>query len=188
MITLRQPTDPRWIALALSRFDEVLVDHAHCEKKAAAHALSLLSSYPELPGLPLAMATLAREEAQHLKQVLKLLAARKLELGRDLGDPYAKGLYAQLRTRGLERRLDQLLISAIIEARSEERLRLLATHLADPALRAFYEDLALAEAGHAGLFVKLAARASPDWAARLEALLDAEAAVLSSLPLRAAVH
>ena len=100
MIALRQKTDPAWIPLALAHFDAVLVDHAHCEKKAAAHALSLLSTYSELPGLPKAMANLAREEARHLGQVVQLLEKRGLKLGRDPGDPYAKGLYALARSGG----------------------------------------------------------------------------------------
>src|SRR5262245_59120481 len=75
-VILHAPTDPRWLPLALDRFDEVLVDHAHCEKKAAANALSLLQAYPELPGLPAQMARLAREESAHLARVLELMAAR----------------------------------------------------------------------------------------------------------------
>ena len=188
MIALKRRTDPRWIQLALERFDEVLVDHAHCEKKAAAHALSLLTAYPELPGLPRAMADLAREEAQHLGLVVKLLERRGLALGRDLGDPYAKGLYARVRTAGRARRLDQLLVSALIEARSEERLRLLAEHLEDRELREFYRRLALAEEGHGNLFLKLAQRADPDADARLAELLEVEAKLVAELPIRPAVH
>ena len=188
MITLRRATDPRWITLAVERFDEVLVDHAHCEKKAAAHALSMLTAYFELPGLSRAMADLAREEAQHLSLVVKLLEKRGLGLGRDRGDPYAKALYAQVRTQGPARRLDLLLVSALIEARSEERLGLLADHLPDGELREFYRRLALAEAGHGNLFLKLAQRASPEADARLDALLDIEAQLVAELPLRAAVH
>lgn len=186
---LRRKTDPAWIQLAVERFEDVLVDHAHCEKKAAAHALSLLTAYPHVPGLPRAMASLAREEAEHLSQVLQLLEKRGLSVGRDPGDPYAKGLYALVRTSGTGRMLDQLLVSALIEARSEERLALLAEHLPDPELRAFYRRLALAEAGHGNLFCKLAQRAVPEeYEARLGALLDAEAELVATLPVRAAVH
>jgi tRNA-(ms[2]io[6]A)-hydroxylase len=189
MITLRHPTDPEWIALAVARFDEVLVDHAHCEKKAAAHALSLLTAYGHVPGLARAMARLAREEAQHLTQVLGLLEKRRIPLTRDRGDPYAKGLYALVRTPSSERLLDMLLISALIEARSEERLGLLGAHLPDPELRAFYRRLELAEKGHGNLFLKLAERIEPvAFEARFAQLLDAEANIVRALPLRAAVH
>src|SRR3954454_8913619 len=108
-------TSPEWARLALARFDEVLVDHAHCEKKAAAQALSMLAAFPEVPGLPRAMARLAREEAGHLHEVLGLMEKRGLPLGRDPGDPYAQGLQQAVRRPARERLLDRLLVSALIE-------------------------------------------------------------------------
>jgi tRNA-(ms[2]io[6]A)-hydroxylase len=182
-------TSPDWIALALARFDEVLVDHAHCEKKAAAHALSLLVAFPELAGLPRAMARLAREEAGHLGQVLAILEKRGLSLGRDTGDPYAQALQKLVRTPHKERLLDRLLISALIEERSRERLDLLARHLPDPALRDFYARLADAEAGHGSLFLRLARKAAPqELEARLAVLAREEARLVRELPVRAAIH
>jgi tRNA 2-(methylsulfanyl)-N6-isopentenyladenosine37 hydroxylase len=186
---LQLETSPAWTALALSRFDEVLVDHAHCEKKAAAHALSLLASFPDVPGLPRAMARLAREEAGHLGQVLALLDQRGLSLGRDHGDPYAQGLLKRARTPRRERIVDMLLVSALIEERSRERLELLGRHLPDPALRAFYGKLAAAEAGHGVLFVRLARKVAPAEAApRLAVLAREEAVLVRDLPLRAGIH
>src|SRR5919205_2891941 len=102
-------TPAAWVELAVERFDEVLVDHAHCEKKAAASALSLLAAFPSVPGLARAMARLAREEAGHLSQVLALVEKRGLFLGRDAGDPYAQGLQAEVRQAASERLLDRLL-------------------------------------------------------------------------------
>src|SRR5947207_8529565 len=134
-------TTRAWVTQAVEKFDEVLVDHAHCEKKAAAHALSMLAAFPSTPGLARAMARLAREEAGHLAQVLALMEKRGLTLGRDPGDPYAQGLQACVRQPARERLLDRLLISALIEARSEERLRLLSQGLPDPELRSFYAKL-----------------------------------------------
>jgi tRNA-(ms[2]io[6]A)-hydroxylase len=168
----------------------VLVDHAHCEKKAAANALSLLQAHPEVPGLPAQMARLAREESSHLAKVLQLMEARGLTLGRDGGDPYAKGLQQLVRTGAKERRLDRLLIAGIIESRSFERLMLLAEGLADPALKKFYFELAKSEDGHQKLFVRLAKAIEPEDVvdARLDVLLTAEAALVEALPLRAAVH
>src|SRR3954452_118712 len=169
---LRVRTPPAWARLAALRFDEVLVDHAHCEKKAAAHALSMLAACPDAPGVPRAMARLAREEAGHLAQVLGLMERRGLVLGRDPGDPYAQGLQALVRHPPRERLVDRLLISALIEARSEERLRLLAAALEDAELRVFYGRLAEAEKGHGELFLRLARRALPSGAEeRLEVLL-----------------
>jgi tRNA-(ms[2]io[6]A)-hydroxylase len=177
-----------WVTQAVERFDEVLVDHAHCEKKAAAHALSMLAAFPGTPGLPRAMARLAREEAGHLGQVLSLMEKRGLSLGRDAGDPYAQGLQAQVRQPAPERLLDRLLISALIEARSEERLRLLSEHLPDADLREFYARLAESEQGHGELFLKLARRNSTDVEFRLQQLLHVEADLVRSLPVRPAIH
>src|SRR5437016_8225042 len=115
---LLHATPRAWLDLAVQRFDEVLVDHAHCEKKAAAHALSMLAAFPDVPGLPRAMARLAREEAGHLAKVLALLESRGLSLGRDGGDPYAQALQGLVRQPHEERLLDQLLVSALIELRS----------------------------------------------------------------------
>jgi putative hydrolase of the HAD superfamily len=158
---LARATDPGWLPLALARFDEVLVDHAHCEKKAAAHALSMLAAFPEVQGLARAMATLAREEAAHLAEVLAIMDRRGLSLGRDAGDPYAQALQRLVRAPHDERLLDRLLVSALIEERSRERLSLLAGGLGDPELREFYARLAESEEGHGNLFLRLARRAAP---------------------------
>ena len=178
-----------WTTQAIDHFDEVLVDHAHCEKKAAAHALSMLAAFPQVPGLPRAMARLAREEAGHLGQVLALMEKRGLTLGRDPGDPYAQGLQQAVRQPARERLLDRLLISALIEARSEERLRLLAGALPDPELRDFYARLAASEAGHFKLFLRLARNSTDvEFQPRLEALLREEARLVRELPVRPAIH
>jgi tRNA-(ms[2]io[6]A)-hydroxylase len=165
------------------------LDHAHCEKKAAANALSLLQAYPNVPGLPAQMARLAREEAGHLVRVLGFVERRGLLLGRDVGDPYAQGLQALVRTSARERQLDRLLVAALIEARSCERLGLLATGLPQGELQALYAELAQSEDGHQRLFVRLAERSHADEAfLRLDALLEEEAALLLRLPVRAAIH
>lgn len=188
-VTLRSRTDRRWLPEAVAQLDLVLVDHAHCEKKAAANALSLLQAYPEVPGLPALMARLAREESAHLARVLQLLEARGLTLGRDPGDPYAQGLQRLVRTSAPERRLDRLLVAAIIEARSCERLALLAEGLEEPTLRRFYAELTRSEDGHQRLFLRLAERVAPGMASqRLEELLESEAELLRELPIRPAIH
>jgi len=189
-VQLQAATDPRWLRLALAQFDQVLVDHAHCEKKAAANALSFLQAYPEVPGLPLTMARLAREESAHLAKVLRVMESRGLALGRDAGDPYAQGLLELVRKSSPERRLDRLLVAALIEARSCERLALLANGLTEPGLRKLYAELAQSEDGHQALFLRFAGEvASPkDVAERLSWLLEREAALLRRLPLRPAIH
>ncbi|MET0406437.1 MAG: tRNA-(ms[2]io[6]A)-hydroxylase [Cystobacter sp.] len=191
-VILRVPSDARWLPLALERFDEVLVDHAHCEKKAAANALSMIQVYPDLPGLPAQMARLAREESAHLARVLELMADRGLTLNRDAGDPYAQGLQKAVRTSHEGRKVDRLLVAAVIEARSCERLSLLAEGLEDPVLRRFYAELAQSEDGHQSLFYRLAVTATggdePGVLARLDELLNVEADVLERIGVRAAIH
>lgn len=189
MLHLRCPTPPAWLEHALANLDEVLIDHAHCEKKAAATALSLLSSHPDQPKIAAAMSALAEEEAGHLRRVVEILHARGLTLGRDPGDPYAQKLLSHVRG-GDDRLLDRLLVSACIEARSCERLKLLADHVADEELAAFYRELYVAEAGHFTLFTQLAEDlfGRDRTRARLDALLDTEAEIVRTLPLRAVVH
>ena len=188
-LALRCETDPRWLPNALAHLDQVLVDHAHCEKKAAANALSLLQAYPEVPGLPGHMARLAREESGHLARVVQLLERRGLGLGRDPGDPYAQALQALVRTPAAQRQMDRFLVAAIIEARSCERLALLAGGLRDPELRRFYDELARSEDGHQRLFLRLASRVHGEAVPpRLDRLLEAEAELVRRLPIRAAIH
>ncbi len=187
---LRTETDPRWLPLALERFDEVLVDHAHCEKKAAAQALSLLQAYPALPGLAIQMAQMAREESGHLTRVLRVMEERELSLSRDLGDPYVQRLQECIRPAPRLRRVDRLLVSAIVEGRSCERLALLADGVSDPRLRELYAELAQSEHGHQALFFHLAIAASDPHSAaeRLAALLDLEAEILARIDIRPAIH
>jgi tRNA-(ms[2]io[6]A)-hydroxylase len=189
MLHLKTETPRSWLDYALAHLDEVLVDHAHCEKKAAATALSLLSSYPDNPPLAAAMASLAAEEAGHLRMVVDALHARGLTLGHDPGDPYAQQLMALCRG-GEGRLLDRLLVAACIEARSCERLKLLADNVPDPALRPLYAELFAAEAGHFRLFVELADQifGRERTRSRLEEVLDAEAEIMRRLPVRAVVH
>jgi tRNA-(ms[2]io[6]A)-hydroxylase len=189
---LASATSAKWLPQALAHFDQILVDHAHCEKKAAANALSMLQAYPDVKGLPAKMARLAREESAHLAKVLALMEARGLTLNRDQGDPYAQGLQKLLRSPFAERRLDRLLVAAVIEARSCERLALLSQGLeekGDP-LAAFYQELARSEDGHQALFFRLAVTTDGEEAAsaRLDQLLTAEAELVAQLPIRPAVH
>ena len=189
-IALRTATGSTWLPHALAHFDEVLVDHAHCEKKAAANALSLLQAYPDVPGLPAQMARLAREESAHLAKVLQIMDKRGLVLGKDFGDPYAQGLLKLMRNPSVQRRLDRFLVAGIIEARSHERLALLASGLKDEPLKRFYGELAKSEDGHQRLFLRLAYAVGEvaEVEERLALFLDAEAKLVETLPLRAAVH
>ena len=134
MSLLRSSTDPRWVEVALAALDHTLSDHAHCEKKAAASAVKLVADHPDRPDLVRALAKLAQEEMQHFLAVLFELGQRGIALGPDEGDPYAQALFRLVRG-GPGRLVDRLLVAALIEARSCERLALLAGALGPPRLR-----------------------------------------------------
>ena len=187
---IRTPTDSRWVALAVEQFDRVLVDHAHCEKKAAASAMALVAAYPDRERLVSRLSSLAIEELRHFRSVYACIRRRGLVLGRDPGDPYAQALRRLVRSSGEGRLTDRLLVCALIEARSQERLDLLARALPDRDLRAFYASLARAETGHALLFVSLAeSYADPEPVrVRLDRLAEAEAEIAAQLPLSPRIH
>lgn len=174
---LLAPTPGAWLEAACEQWQELLIDHACCEKKAASSALSLIFAYPECIEQKLALARLAREELRHYEQVTRMMqrlgvAFRRLRPGR-----YAVGLRSAVRTHEPQRRLDLLLTGALIEARSCERFRLLAPRLAAP-LGGFYADLAQAEARHGELYLgfarEAASAAGEDYAARLAQLAAIE--------------
>lgn len=190
MLSLAAPTDPGWTERALARLDEILVDHAHCEKKAASTALALLFRYPDRAALLAPLSRLAREELVHFEQVLALLAERGVRFGHQRPSPYAGRLLAAARPREPERLLDLLLCSALIEARSCERFRLLADAVPDPALAEFYRGLLASEARHHGVYVELAREVADAETvrARLCELARHEAALFEEMPLLARLH
>jgi tRNA-(ms[2]io[6]A)-hydroxylase len=166
------------------------MDHAHCEKKAAAAALSLVSAYPGHSDLVRRCIRLAQEELRHFQQVHEFVLKRDLTLGKDLGDPYAQQLQKLVRSGGKDRLTDRLLVCSLIEARSCERLELLATGLSDPELSGFYKALASAEAGHFKLFVDLAKLYDDpsEVEARFQELAREEADIVARLPLEPRIH
>lgn len=187
------PSDPRWIDVAMADLDAVHRDHLHCERKAAQSALSLVRSYPEHARLLIDVARLAHEETRHVVQVAQLMKKRGIAPGYDHGDEYAAQLGALIRKREPERLLDRLLVFAVIEGRSAERLRLLAdalaTSSAEGAPAGLYRSLADAEVRHCELFLSLAAEASPRaWPMRAAQLAQAEAAIMAKLPLVPRIH
>jgi tRNA-(ms[2]io[6]A)-hydroxylase len=152
---LQAPTPADWVAAAVPRWRELLVDHANCEKKAASTALALMFAYPEDRALGIALARLAREELRHFEQVQKLMARLKVPSVRLSPGRYAGAMRAQCRAHEPARRLDLMLCGALIEARSCERFGLLAPRLPEP-MASFYAELAVAELRHQGLYLSLA--------------------------------
>jgi tRNA-(ms[2]io[6]A)-hydroxylase len=198
-------TSEAWLRHCLDHLDEVLVDHAHCEHKAAVTALSFVSKYPDDPRLVTALGRLARDEAEHFARAAALCFSRGLELGHPQKDPYVDGLLAAVRKGNvLDGRVDRLLCCALIEGRSCERLKLLANALpaslgtdGSDELSRLYAELWREEATHHLLFIELAertlARAGQPQARatveqRLAELAAHEGRLVVTLPVRAAIH
>ena len=185
MLRLAAPSDPAWAERALAHLDEVLLDHAHLEKKAAGTAVTLLFRYPERRELQEPLARLAREELAHFEAVLAELARRGVAFCRQRAGGYAGRLHRLVRPEEPARRLDTLLVAALIEARSCERFGLLGAALrgVDVALATFYSELLASEARHHAQYVEMALGgfAADDVWPRLDVLARREAEVLAAL-------
>jgi tRNA-(ms[2]io[6]A)-hydroxylase len=184
MLRLALDTDPAWGAFAAQHLDEVLLDHAHCEKKAASAALTLLFRYPQHASLQAPLSALAREELGHFEAVLAALGRRGIAFGRQRPSPYAGKLHGVVRVNEPDRLLDLLLCCAAIEARSCERLTLLRDAVEDAELRGLFGSLLAAEARHHRLYADLAAGIFPESAVRerLREVLAHEAHVVADSP------
>jgi tRNA-(ms[2]io[6]A)-hydroxylase len=190
MLGLQCSTSEEWIAAVNRNPATVLRDHAHCEKKAATMAISLLNRYPGKTDLVAAMAELAEEELGHFRMVIAKMTERGIDLTPDRGDHYARQLHDLIRKREPQRLLDTLLVSSLIEARSCERFSLLSASVEDADLRAFYRSLLESEARHRTEFLSLARtyfdRTEVD--ARLDELESAEASIIQSLTHEPVMH
>ncbi len=194
---MRARTPDAWAESALRDPEGLLSDHAHCEKKAALTAISLMHAFTGDARVPLLLVKLAEEELNHFRRVLEAMQGFGWTLRSDSGNRYAQGLMDSLdKHRGGEvKLLDRLLVGALIEARSCERLHLLesaATHHAElgsaPWL-GFLFELERCEAGHALTYLRIAEdRFGSSVAPRLDWWLDREAEVVGGLPWRSAVH
>jgi len=177
-----QATAASWVEAARRATATILLDHAHCEKKAASTALGFLFRYPERSRIVSAMSRIAREELLHFERVVAELDARGIELKKLTPSHYGAELYKCVRSWQPAKVVDELLVSALIEARSCERFALLAESVDDAGLQALYRELGPSEQRHAALYVELACTAAPrrDVEARLETLLPREAAIVSA--------
>ena len=210
MLHLVGATSPSWVENALASMEKILVDHAHCELKAAVTALSFVAKYPDDPRLVTALGALASAEAAHFTRVAQLCVNKGLALGHPDKDPYVDALLASVRGSSVvEGRVDRLLCCALIEGRSCERLRLLAEALpahkgvgiVDDHVCSLYDDLWREEATHHTLFIELAQRSAQRSAqhaadgdahervlSRLAELAAVEGDILRRMPIRAAIH
>ncbi len=153
---LKTQTSEAWINLAISNPMEILLDHAHCERKAAGVALQLMFRYVSEPGLSEVLSPLAREELEHFERVLCILKSRGTKLQNLAPPPYGSILAKNICKDEPTRMLDSFLVAGLIEARSYERMTLLSKHSPDLELRNLYADLLKSEARHFGIYLKLA--------------------------------
>ena len=188
MLGLKLPTDPRWVNLAEKSLEEILTDHAYCEQKAASTGISLIQRYSDKKELVEQVAPLVTEEWGHFRQVLAELKKRGLKLGRQRKDEYVIQLFKFERKGGSrdDQLLEKLLVSAMVEARSCERFRVLSLNIADKSLQNFYHDFMISEAGHYRLFIELAEFycTKERVKARWQEYLEAEAEIMKQLELR----
>lgn len=188
MLGLKLATDPVWVNIAEKTIDEILTDHAYCEQKAASTCISLIIQYPEKEALVEELTPIVAEEWGHFRKVLREMKNRGYTFGRNRSDDYVTQLMKFQRKGGKEedRLLDKLLISAMIEARSCERFRLLSLHIQEEDLKKFYHEFMVSEAGHYRTFLDLARLYTDEEKvkSRWKEMIDFEAEIMKSRELR----
>jgi tRNA-(ms[2]io[6]A)-hydroxylase len=189
-IDLKAVTPPEWVDIIVENFDEFLRDHANCERKASALAMSLVVKYADRELIVPDLISLAQEELEHFRQCYVLMRQRGLTLVKDIQDPYVNQLLGELRDGREDRFLDRMLISSIIECRGAERFKLISDALTEPELKSFYHDLWAAEAKHGHQFVQLVLRYVPADLVydRLHDLMSREAEIIQRLEWRPSLH
>ncbi len=157
ILGLKLPTDPRWVNIAEKSIEDILIDHAYCEQKAASTCMSLIIRFFDKEELVEQVSPIVAEEWAHFRRVLREMKKRGFKLKTPRKDEYVQSLL-DFRKTGVsrdDRLLDALLICALIEARSCERFRLLSLYITDDELKKFYHEFMVSEAGHYTLFIKL---------------------------------
>jgi tRNA-(ms[2]io[6]A)-hydroxylase len=182
MLGLKSRTDARWLAQVAADLDSILIDHAHCEKKAAGTAMNLLFAYgTTVPAVCEELSDIVVEELDHFRQVLALLEERGSRYQSLKPSSYGKKLNELVRPGEPQRAIDRLLVASLIEARSCERFSLLKEHVPDAKLAEFYGGLFESEARHHSTYVRMARHFGEEEAIRerLEELAAAEAAIIA---------
>jgi tRNA-(ms[2]io[6]A)-hydroxylase len=187
---LKQPTSQAWIKQAIANLDTILIDHSHCERKAAGAAINLMFRYPSSTKLVRTLTAIAQEELEHFEQVNQWLERRGIPLQPLNSPPYASKLNKQLRHNEPERMLDFLLMYGLIEARSHERLGLLAEYCPELELARFYRGLMASEARHYGAYYVLATTYFDTEIVntRLDELATVESEILATLHPEPRIH
>lgn len=185
---LELPTDPRWVDVVNKNIEDILVDHAYCEQKAASSCISLIVHYPDMERVVEVLTPVVAEEWSHFERVVQELKKRGFKLGPQRKDEYVEQVQKILKKGGSREQqlVEKLLLNALIEARSCERFRLLWKEIADPELSQFYYELMVSEAGHYKSFLSLAkefmdpAKVETRW----REILKAEAEIVGKLGVR----
>jgi tRNA-(ms[2]io[6]A)-hydroxylase len=190
MLSLQSTSSERWLRQVDAHLDEILIDHAHCEKKAAGTAMNLLFAYVDHHELTLAMTEIVHEELEHFHLVVELLKRRSIRFRKLPPSRYGRRLNDLVRKEEPGRAVDRLLVAGLIEARSCERFSLLRDYVADAELSSFYGSLFESEARHHSTYVRLAAHyATEDVVkARLAELAAQEAAIVEAGEELARMH
>lgn len=192
MLGLKLETDPSWVNIVEKNISDILTDHAYCEIKAATNAATIIIRFPEFPDLVDAMSKLSMEEMSHFKMVHDKITERGFVLGPEKKDHYVNELMAFLNKGGRRRivLIDRLLFSAMIEARSCERFRLLSLEINDEDLRKFYHDLMVSEATHYTMFIGFARKYADgiDVEKRWQEFLDYEAKIIKNYGKKESIH
>ncbi|MEQ9286155.1 MAG: tRNA-(ms[2]io[6]A)-hydroxylase [Cyclobacteriaceae bacterium] len=184
-------SSPEWVNAVINDFDSFLKDHANCERKASAMAMSFVAKFPDrVEIIPLLIDT-AVEELEHFRSVYQIMEKRNLILPHEIGqDKYVKQLVDKCRSGRLERFMDRLLLASVVENRGAERFRLVYENLDDPELKKFYHDLWASEAKHGEIFVQMALNYFDEKNVfeRLKELNELEADIISNMPITPALH
>lgn len=192
MLHLKLETDPRWATIAEENIEEILTDHAWCEQKAATNAITIITHNPQYVDLVTDLLELAKEELEHFQMVHSIIKARGYKLGRERKDSYVNELYKFMNKGGnhLQSMVDRLLFSAMIEARSCERFKLLSQRIKDPELSKFYYDLMVSEAGHYTTFITFARKYGKDIDVdkRWKELIEFEGELIKSYGKSESIH
>jgi tRNA-(ms[2]io[6]A)-hydroxylase len=185
---LELPTDPRWVNIAELHLEDILVDHAYCEQKAASSAISIIVQYPEKDILVDRLMAIVAEEWGHFERVVAELRKRGWKLGKQRKDEYVVKLNEVIRSGGSREQqlMEKLLLNALIEARSCERFKILWKNIPDKELAEFYHELMISEAGHYKVFLQLAKEFMPEDLVmnRWHELLEQEAKIVENLGVR----
>ncbi|MFY0654731.1 MAG: tRNA-(ms[2]io[6]A)-hydroxylase [Cyclobacteriaceae bacterium] len=190
-IPLCYESSPEWVNAVMSDFDSFLKDHANCERKASAMAMSFVAKFPDRVEIIPALIDTAVEELEHFRSVYEIMEKRGIILPHEIGqDVYVKQLVDKCRSGRLERFMDRLLLASVVENRGAERFRLIYENLEDPELKKFYHDLWASEAKHGEIFVEMALNyfEEDEVYDRLEEMNELEGEIISKMPITPALH